>query len=481
MMVAWGRRRLGRAAAGMVAALGAGGCALNRAAGGGPPAVAHGVVTVTFSPWSAGSWTPTIQRLLAQAVAPFEAANRGLKVQLVPPPGGCCNPAALTAALVAGTAPDIVLNNNFGGYAEGGYFLPLDGYLRRDNIDVRRWSPAQIASFRSWKGGQLLALPTYYNTAAYLVNLTTLDNAGMAYPDPAWTHDAFLGLARRLSSNSGGKQRFGCNLWYWTGQAWGSDWIYRAFGGSKVEAGGMRCGLAAGPSQAAGDWIYPQILWSKVGTTQDTFGGYTAQFVTGRTAMSVQQTGTLLAAVTQLAATSTKWEIYPFPVFPSGRASFGGDQFYAISSLTRHPEQAWALLRWLSAETQWQKAAIRIFLMAPALLSLWPEWISIVQSVAPPLHGKQVQWFADAAVRGYAYPTSYFRYVDAAAETIIQGYFADLAARRTSVRQAFTSATKQVDALELANAKVPSTTLSQQRSAGLKLQGRIGQMFVQGS
>ncbi len=479
-MAAMGRRRFGAAAAGLVAAAGLGGCGPRSAAAKAKPAVAHGVITISFSPWSAGAWTPTIQRLLAQAVAPFEAANHGLKVQLVPPPGGCCNPAALTAALVAGTAPDIVLNNDFGGYAEGGYFLPLDAYLRRDNLDTHLWSPAQIASFRSWKGGQLLALPTYYNTAAYLVNLTTLDSAGISYPDPAWTHDAFLNLARRLSGSSGGKQRFGCNLWYWTSQAWGSDWIYRAFGGSKVEPGGMHCGLATPASLAAGDWIYPQVLWSKAGTTQDTYGGYTAQFVTGRTAMSVQQTGTLLAAVTQLAATNIKWEIYPFPVFPAGRASFGGDQFYAISALTPHPEQAWALLRWLSAETQWQKAAIRIFLMAPALLSLWPEWISIVQSVAPPLRGKQVKWFADAAMHGYAYPSSYFRYVDATAETIIQGCFSELAARKTSVRQAFTSAAKQIDALETANAKAPVTTLSQQRSAGKQQRGRIGQMFLQG-
>ncbi len=349
------RRRLCRAAAGAVtAALGAGGCDLDAPGGRARGALAHGIVTLTFSPWTAGgTWTATVQRLLARSIAPFEAANPGLRVRLVPPPGGCCNPAALTAALVAGTAPDIVLNNNIGGYASGGFLLPLTGYMHRDNIDPGLWSPAQIASFRDWTTGAVLALPTYYNTTAYLVNLTALDELGAGYPDPAWTADAFVRLARRLSGTRGNSRRFGCNLWFSETQAWGVDWIFRAFGGRKVLHGGAGCGLAEPASVHAGDWLYQEFLWPQVGTTKSAYGGALAQFVGGRTVISVQQTGALLDTVTELAATSIRWDIYPFPVFPAGRACFGGDQYYAINALTRHPDQAWELLRWLSAEVSW--------------------------------------------------------------------------------------------------------------------------------
>ncbi len=475
-----GRRRLGRMVAGsLAAALGAGGCAAVSPGRGARPLVSHGVVTLSFSPWTAGgTWTATVQRLLASGIAPFEAANRGLRVRLVPPPGGCCNPAALTAALVAGTAPDIVLNNNIGGYASGGYLLPLTTYLRRDNIDLRLWSPAQIASFRDWNNRDLLALPTYYNTTAYLVNLTVMDQLGMGYPDPAWTSGDFARLARSLSGTQGGGRRFGCNLWFSESQAWGVDWIFRAFGGRKVLHGGAACGLSEAASVAAGDWLYHEFLWPQVGTTKAASGGALAQFASGRTVLSVQQAGGLLATVTQLAGTTMKWDIAPFPVFPAGRACFGGDQYYAISALTRHPDQAWELLRWLSAETSWQLSVMRIFLMAPALLSLWPQWIRLIQALAPPLRHKNVQWFGHAAMHGYAYPTSYFRYVDASAEAILQGAFTALGQRRTTVRQAFVAAARQVDALERSNAGAAAPGLRSLRSSERRARTRVKRMFA---
>lgn len=477
----WTRRQLGVVAAGAALTWGRYAAAAGGGKGTAGPAPVHGGITLTFSPWTTGgTWTPSVRALLQEAMQGFERGHPGVRVQLVPPPGGCCNPAALTAALVAGTAPDVVLNNNFGGYAVGGYFLPLDPYLRRDNIDPGIWSPAQIQSFRSWTTGDLLALPTYFNTTVYLVNLSAFDTAGLAYPDPGWTHEEFLTTARRLTTTQGGQRRFGCNLWFWTGQAWGSDWIFRAFGGAKVKGGGVQCGLELPGSLAAGEWIYQDVVWPQLGTMQNTYGGYIHQLVSGQTVMSVQQTGDLLTAVTELANTGMKWDIFPFPVFPAGRACFGGDQFYAISALTRYPDQAWELLKWVAAGSQWQRAVIRMFLMAPALNALWPEWIRLVQAVAPPLRGKSVQWFADAAVRGYAYPTSYFRYADQEAEGIIQGYFAQLFARQISVRTAFQQATQQVDSLEASAASAPGPTLAQQRGVWQQEQRRLARMFARG-
>ncbi len=121
---------------------------------------------------------------------------------------------------------------------------------------------------------------------------------------------------------------------------------------------------------------------------------------------------------------------------------------------------------------------MRIFLMAPALLSLWPQWIRLVRSLAPPLRHKNVQWFADAARHGYAYPTSYFRYLDASAEAIIQGYFTALSQRKTSVRQAFTSAARQVDALERSNAGGSVSGLRTLRAARQRTRTRIARMFA---
>lgn len=411
------------------------------------PQPAEAPIEIKFSPWYTGAPWKTVQPLMQEVLAGFEQANPGLRIVLQDPPGGCCNAGGLAAAVIGGDAPDVVLNNNFGPLAEGGYLLRLNEYLDRDNVDVSLWSKLQMASFQTSEG--LYALPTYFNTTCYFVNLSTFDELGLPYPDPGWTHMEFLKTAQALAGESGGKPRFGCNLWWWTGQAWGSDWIFHGFGGAKVDGTGTRCLLDRPAAVAAGEWIYNEILWPGVGTAQDTFGGYAAQFASGQTVMSVQQTGTLFGALVGFANNGMKWDLYPFPVFPAGRAAFGGDQFYAINAHSPHPDHAWALLKWICAESTWQQAMIRLFLMAPALNSLWSEWTTIVRAVAPPLNNKALQWFTDPAVQGYAMPTGYFQTSDTQAETIIQAYYADLYARRAgSVQAAFTQAAHQVNALE---------------------------------
>lgn len=477
----WTRRDLGKTAA-AGALLGGGGLALTACAGGATsahPSVATPAVEITFGPWNPGlPITAVITQVMGEALQGFTRAHPGIRVKVVPPPGGCCNPAALTAALVAGAAPDIVINNQFGPYAVGGYLLPLDAYLQRDNVNPDIWSPAQMRSFRTAQG--TFALPTYFNTTCYFLNLSAFDAAGLNYPSPAWTHQDFVRVAAALSGTSGAQRKFGCNLWWWTAQAWGSDWAFAAFGGAKVGSGGLHCLLNEPKSVQAGDWIYQQVLWPQIGATQDTFGGYTKQFVSGQTAMSVQQTGTLLTAVAQLATAGLKWDIQPFPVFPAGRTCFGGDQFYAINGRSKHPEQAWELLKWLCAGTEWQAAMMKLFLSAPALNALWPQWEATIQAVAPPLRGKQIHWFSDAAIHGYAIPAQYFLLDDLSAETIISGLFGALTARRTGVRAAFNQAATQVNALEAAARKQPQTTLRQQVNSRSKEKARLTRLFGAG-
>jgi ABC-type glycerol-3-phosphate transport system substrate-binding protein len=450
------RRRLAGLAAGSAAALGA--CGPARASPA-RPQVATPRRRIRFSPWfTAAPWS-RVQPLLAEALAPFQAAQRGLEVVLVPPPGGCCNPGALAAAVIAGTAPDVLLNNNFGPLVESGYLLALDSYLSQDNVNLRLWSEAQMASFVS--GGSTYALPTYCNTAAYFVNLSVFDDLGLGYPDPGWDSTEFLRLARRLTGSSGGQHRYGCNLWWWTGQGWGSDWILRGFGGAKVGGAGTSCELGTEGSVAAGRWIYEEVLWPGVGTCQDTLGGYEQQFATGQTVMSVQQTGTLASGVTSLGRQNVKWAIYPFPAFPAQRAVFGGDQFYAINATTAQPQDSWELLRWVCAETAWQRTMIRMFLMAPALISLWEEWRASVAAIAPVLEGKDLAAFSDPAVSGYAIPSGYFRYSDAQAETIIgQAYAALFARRQTAVTAVFRQTAGEIDALEATGAAQRAATLA---------------------
>ncbi len=428
------------------AALGAAITGLSGCAGGGitvrargAPTPANTVPTVVLAPWGWSS-DQVVQTMIRQTVAKFEASNPGLRVQVVPG-SGCCNATADIASIIGGLEADVFTNNNFGAFAGGDYLLPLDPYLRRDNLPTTLWSRRQIDSFRTSRG--LFALPAYFNVQVYIVSLSLLDQAGLAYPGPEWTRAQFAQLASALTTTRGAVRQFGCGLQWGIASdgQFSGEGVLRSFGGRLVSPAGTQCLLDTPGSIAAGRWVYGQILWP--GLAGGSFANQTSAMAPVSSCCMMGLIGTI--------RNSFKWDFYPNPLGPAGPAAFGGSQFYAINGATGHPDLAWEVLKWLSAEPDYQRMMTRLKLASPGLNSLWPEWEHVVQSVAPPLQGKAVHWFADAAQQGYAYPFPSFRYENVQAQGLLGRYLNALNGHQlSSVVGAFTEATAQIDALETA-------------------------------
>jgi ABC-type glycerol-3-phosphate transport system substrate-binding protein len=418
------------------------GCLTRPAGAPARPGPAATVPTLVLAPYG-WSKEPVVQRILQETVARFEQAQQGrVRVQVVPG-NGCCNPGADIAGIVAAAQPDVFTDNSFGAFRGGDYLLPLDPYLQRDNIDQTIWSRQQLASFRTPRG--LYALPVYFNIEAYMVNLTAFDDAGLPYPDPGWTHADFTRAARAVTSDAGGRHRYGCGL-DWNVAAGGQasfDWVLRGFGGRLVDEAGMRCLLAEPPAVAAGRWVYEELVWPGVGVLTAPGGG--PSFATGGAVLATATTCCILGVLQQIRG-AFQWDFYPTPLMPKGRTTFGGSQFWAIPRTCPRPDLAWELLKWLAVDPTYQRVLMQIQLASPALNALWDEWEATITAIAPPLQGKALHWFADAARQGYAYTFPSFAAGHLQAMSALAGALGPVAARRQSVEQGFAQAAAQANA-----------------------------------
>lgn len=443
--------RTGLAAAATATALPAilTGCASSGAggssAGGAAPQPAQPVTTLIIQPWRFDG-SKVLQTVMADNLAAFEAQHPGVRVLMTvgeKPPVG---------ALVAGDAPDVIQANDQMPYAPGGFILPLDQYIKRDNVDLSAWPALQIDYSRF--GGSLHGLPSYFNMVVMMANLSAFDEAGAPYPTADWTHDDFVRVATALTQTKTGKKRYGAAL-LWNQDGPGDmEYVLEGFGGGLMDQSDAVCRLDDAGSVSAGRWAYEQLLWPGVATQDNVLNAVVA----GTAAVGPTRPDQLVFGANVVTRSSgLRWDFLPMPHFPNGRATNAPAQYYMINAESKSPDLAWDLVKWITYETSWQQMMMRLALIPPALIALAPEWETVVRATAPPLKDKALNWFGDAVTSNYAYPYRYYTYEDDQAKQLLAGYLTQLFARKIDVPLAFQQAAQQVNALEKTGAAMVQT------------------------
>ena len=421
------------------------------AACGGPrlaagPQAAETAITLVLQPLIEGGLA-AVRAAETELLSGFLHQNPGVKVTMHDPAGSQAN----LAAIRAGRGPDVFWDFHYAPYLEKAALLRLDEFLTRDNIDPDRWSAAQMGTFRTVGG--TFALPCFFGTQVYAVNQGDFDAKHFEYPGPDWTHGEFAAIAHKLAgTDASGHRHYGASLEWYQDQTGDGEirWLFNAFRGGYIDAAGLALEIFTPNSIAAGQWIYEELLWPQSAQVRHP-GATASEFAAGQMSMAAVGNWGLHALVASVKPT-LKFDFHPFPIFPAGRTAFGTDDFYAIPATTKYPEQAWALLKWLSAEPDWQRAQIRVQLLSPALNALWPEWVQTVQAATPALKGKAVHYFSDAATKAYALPPQYFAVADTQAQGIIGGYLSRLFARQGHVDLTFKQTQSEVNQLVAAAA-----------------------------
>jgi multiple sugar transport system substrate-binding protein len=320
-------RRLvfGFVAAGLFASV-CGGCARKPESGGPEPVVLR-VIT-------AGGPNRVVEADIARK---FSEKHPHIRVEFLQAPGRDYYVKAL-AILAAGGDLDLLwMGSGFGLFSWRDALLPLDEFVRDDpEFPFAEYYPTVVDWYRH--RGVLLGLPYGIDLQAIAYNRDIFDAARVPYPERSWTFQEFVDISRRLTAYGAEHPdvcRFGAGI----------DKIAPYyFGLSVVTDDGMRSGLQG---KAAQDWLSANVeLLRGGGMTRVGAQGTLdrlAEFSQGRIAMVEAYTWDM-AELRDRAKFS--WALQVNPLAKDGqRAGWASSSGFAISARTKHPKEAWLLLK----------------------------------------------------------------------------------------------------------------------------------------
>ncbi|GGF90499.1 ABC transporter substrate-binding protein [Paenibacillus aceti] len=319
-------------------------------------------VQLTFTTWGDVNSSSSEQKLADE----FNAAHPNIEVKFEPVPGdGYAT--KLTTSLASGTAPDVFLigEGDFYAYVDKGVVEPLDDYVAKDqSFDLNMYQQDLIDMERI--NGKLYYLPKDFNPLALWYNKRIFDEAGVAYPSDDWTWDDLITTAKKLTKQENGKYtQFGFNAGTWEYPIYTYLWAYGTDianeEGTKAE-GFMNSDKTV---QAMEQYVDLSIGANRVSPTPqdtETMGGDSSMFMTDKLAMMI--TGRWIKS--DLDKSNVEYGSALIPEGPNGdRASIIAAAGWAMNSKTKHKEEAFELMKWLSG-TDAQKLRSKDGLVLPA-------------------------------------------------------------------------------------------------------------------
>ncbi len=467
-----GRRRwLGIAAAGAVAAVaGCGPLGAARPKTAATKIVLDAILDIPASD-NLGSLSER-NRLYAQVLADFESAHRGITVRVLP----YTSTAIIAASIIGGTGPDVFADAapSYAEYVGQNLLLRLDDYFTRDNINPAIWSSSVMDALKTGNG--TYAVSRGLDAYLFALNLTLLDTLGVAYPSTDWTHTEFAALAKAIVSTSNGKHRYGVSF---QGGPAGfletAAQVVAGFGGA-VTNGTRTAQTLSSPASLAGmEWLLQDLLLPAVGVETQGSANLYGQTVGIQEIQQVQ----LLSDYQQWQNTFN-WVLYPPPVYPRGRFGGAAANYWAISGTTKHPEESWSLLRWMSTQDAYQRFLMKTFLFPPPLNALLPEWEATAEAVAPGLKNRGLRWFTQSGDNGWGQAEPWFLYANAQALTVDSGLWQKILKGALSAQAGLAQADQQVNAaIQASVGEMPS--LASEVAAYQKHSARLKQMFAAAS
>ncbi|MEI8195278.1 MAG: sugar ABC transporter substrate-binding protein [Phycisphaerae bacterium] len=316
----------------------------------------------------------------------FERQNPDVKIAITHVSGAYQT--KLATMLAGGIGPDVfqLMEAMLPALAERQLLLPLDNLVAADpQIQLAEFFPQVVECCRykpQWSTTPVLyRLPVSFITVVLYYNRDLFDAAGVPYPDDQWTWEDFRQAAQRLTRRDahGQIRQFGC--------------------------------MGVGP------WLsYLLLMWQNGGECFDPNGklvignpAYLAQnvealqFCADLTYLDkVQPSGAVLEALPhnpfesgQVAMMLTgTWEISElkkcqelrWAMAPLPRQTRRATMLFAggavINRQTKHPQEAWRLLKFFTADNQ-QRTILRETPGLPAKIAIARQWRSFAAEIAP--------------------------------------------------------------------------------------------------
>jgi multiple sugar transport system permease protein len=304
-------------------------------------------------------------KALTSTIEAFEKAHPGITVHGERVPSGDEYAQKLLIEQAAGLTPDVVFcGGNFAEFASRGMLMDLKPFVARDpTVHLSDYYPQLVNLFGH--DGKLYALPrdvapeglVYYNKSLF-------DKAGVPYPDGSWTWDYvphpergnqdFLTLAQKLTHHDADHPQH--SIYGYAG-----SWTTITTDNLVFSSGGKYVDDVFHPTKLFYD--DPHVL-KALNLTRDLLYKYNVSpstsdlqasgvqahdlFAQGRVAMYVTGIWEVPRFRTEIGS-RFDWDIAGFPAGPTGQHGCPtGWSGYAMTSATKHPNEAWMLVKYLA-------------------------------------------------------------------------------------------------------------------------------------
>ena len=245
------------------------------------------------------------------------------------------------------------------------------------------------------------ALGLYYNKGLF-------DEYGVDYPNETWDHDDYLAAMKRVTHDRDGDGS--TDLWgSMIDISWDRIQVHvNGWGGHLVDPDDpTQCRMDEPEAMAAMEWIRARMWDDKVmATFLDVQNlGTREAFITGRVAM-VEDGSWALKDI--LANSDFRVGVAPFPAGPVRRVTLATTDGFGIYSGTKHPDEAWELVKFLMSK-EYGRAMARANFLQPARASLVEEWAGFIRDEFPEkARDVDIAAFADGHVKNYSVTAEVF-------------------------------------------------------------------------
>ncbi|NOW89279.1 multiple sugar transport system substrate-binding protein [Clostridium beijerinckii] len=336
--------------ASMMAVTGLAGCgSSNSAATGGQDTAkgsSGGDVHITY-----GIWDSNQEKGLRKMADEFEGKNAGIKID-IQVTGWSDYWTMLEAAATGGSLPDTfwMHSNEIYRYASNGMLMDLtDKINKSDDVKLSNYPEGLVKIYNL--NNKQYAIPKDYDTIGLWYNKTMFDKAGISYPDETWNWDKLYEAAKKLTTGDGKQYGFLAPLHNQEGYY---NFVYQNGGtiitDDKVSGYDKPKTIEAMKYYVrfVSEGLSPKIF-------DDAARAETLQ--NGLCAMGVFGSWNLSG----FAANDYMTKNFNVTVLPSAndgkRASIFNGLGNAISANTKHPEEAWKWVQYLSSKDGQTKQA----------------------------------------------------------------------------------------------------------------------------
>lgn len=258
----------------------------------------------------------------------------------------------LDAAAMAGLTTDVFwMNIYMPKYVNGGVLKALDGYIEKDAVDMSAYVE-DVTAIYNFKGEQW-GMPKGVDAITVLYNKAIFDKYGVAYPAEDWTYEDMVAIATELKAKideaGGDEYALGMSPYSQDGYF---NYIFQN-GGEIISEDGMTSGFnQEGNQEAFRKMIH--LYETGLSAPYEVLANYdtnaSALFASGKIAMSYVGSWMMPVLENSPLSADGNFGIVEMPSQNGTRTSVMNGLAYCMSSQTKHPDEAWELIKFLTGE-----------------------------------------------------------------------------------------------------------------------------------